>query len=423
MQLERLPLLTNTNSKCDPTEYRYIILGAGCAGLSLAWYLLEAGIKEPILLLDQRREYKNDRTWCYWSVEPTPFDDLTNFSWKSWEVFSDQSQSAVSDSTSYPYLYLSSERFYHRVLNRLKESPQVTLRLGQQLQGYEEVRGKVVVHTTDGSYTGRQLFTSVAQPAPLPKSGETQQWLQHFRGQRIQTNRPVFNSNRLTLMDHRVSQKDGPHFVYLLPFSPTQALVENTYFFSAEVSQARHRTEIADYLSRIYQLKLWDYEVVDEEAGAVPMGKYEISRPRNGLVRSIGVASGAARPATGYAFLRIQRQCRQIAECAASGKPLPVTEQVFGSRKYDLFDEIMLRVLRKSPQLAPAFFTALFRGASPDSVVRFLSEQSSLTDDLRIIRALLQPDFVRLLLSLTRDQLATLSAAIRTPPLPNAFPK
>ena len=424
MQQKRLPLPTNTTSPCSTEEYRYIILGAGCAGLSLAWYMLEAGIKDSILLLDQRREYKNDRTWCYWSVEPTPFDDLADFSWKSWEVFSDQSARAVSDSACYPYLYLSSEQFYRRVQNRLRESPQVTLRLGQHVKGYEEVGGKVVVHTTDGSFSGRQLFNSVGgQPAKLPQSDEKPQWLQHFHGQRIQTNRPVFNSNRLTLMDHRVSQKDGPHFIYLLPFSPTEALVENTYFFSTVVSPTRHRTEIADYLSRINNLKLWDYEVLDEEAGAIPMGRYETSNQHDGLIRSIGVISGAARPATGYAFLRIQRQCRQIAACLAAGKRVPVKTQAFGSRKYDLFDEIMLRVLRKSPQLAPAFFTALFQGAPSDSVVRFLSERSSFADDLWVIRSLLQPDFIRLLLSSAWGQLATLPAAIRTPPLPNAFPK
>jgi hypothetical protein len=42
-----------------------------------------------------------------------------------------------------------------------------------------------------------------------------------------------FIPDRLTLMDHRVTQKDGPHFIYLLPYSTTEALIENTYFFPA----------------------------------------------------------------------------------------------------------------------------------------------------------------------------------------------
>jgi hypothetical protein len=32
-----------------------------------------AGIKDEIVLIDRRREYVDDRTWCYWSVEPTAF--------------------------------------------------------------------------------------------------------------------------------------------------------------------------------------------------------------------------------------------------------------------------------------------------------------------------------------------------------------
>ena len=403
-------------------QFRHIILGAGCAGLSLAWYLLEAGVTEPILLLDQRQEYTNDRTWCYWGVEPTPFDDLAEFSWKAWEVISDQHQRANHQSTRYPYLFLRSGQFYRRVQDRIKDAPNVTLRLGQQVQGFEEVGGKVVVHTAEGSYTGHQLFNSVGMPSSsVPRERKEQPWLQHFRGTWIRANHPVFDATRVTLMDHRVSQKDGPHFMYVLPFSSTEALVENTYLFPTKVSPSRHHSEIADYLEYTYQLKSDDYEVLEEEAGAIPMGKNKTPKPHSERIQAIGVAGGAVRPSTGYAFMRIQRQCRQIAARVASGQRMTEKTLRFSPRKYDLFDEIMLRALSLSPHLAHTFFTTLFQHAATDSVVRFLCERSSLMDDAKIVRALLKPDLIRMILKLVWDRQVMLAPPLKTPQFPKAL--
>jgi lycopene beta-cyclase len=406
----------------DRKEFRHIILGAGCAGLSLAWYLLEAGVTEPILLLDQRQEYTNDRTWCYWGVEPTPFDDLAEYSWNAWDVILDQHQRANNHSTRYPYLFLRSGQFYRRVLDRLQSAYNVTLRLGQKVQGYEEVGGKVVIHTAEGSYTCQQLFNSVGVPSSnLSRASKAQPWLQHFHGKWVQANRPVFDSKRITLMDHHVSQKDGPHFMYVLPFSSTEALVENTYLFPTEVSPARHHNEIADYLARNYHLKSWDYEVLEEEAGAIPMGRNKTPKLHSERIQSIGVAGGAVRPSTGYAFMRIQRQCRQIAARVASGQRITENTLRFSPRKYDLFDEIMLRALSQSPHLAPTFFMTLFQHAPTDSVVRFLSECSSFLDEVKIVRALLKPELIRMILKLVWDRQVTLAPPLTTPQFPKAL--
>ena len=112
----------------------------------------------------------------------------------------------------------------------------------------------------------------------------------------------------------------------------------------------------------------------------------------------IGISGGAARAATGYAFLRIQRQSREIAERIVGGRRLALAWRAFGAAKYKLFDRILLEALSTSPELAPLFFATLFERARPGSVIRFLTERSHLFDDGRIIAALFKPEFLRMIL-------------------------
>jgi len=51
----------------------HLILGAGCAGLGLAVALTRAGVSDPILLVDRRRDFPDDRTWCFWDTGDVPF--------------------------------------------------------------------------------------------------------------------------------------------------------------------------------------------------------------------------------------------------------------------------------------------------------------------------------------------------------------
>ena len=69
-------------------DYAFVILGAGCSGLSLCYYLLEQGVDAPILILDRKTSFEDDRTWCFWDVEPTSFTHLSRKEWNSWSFVS-----------------------------------------------------------------------------------------------------------------------------------------------------------------------------------------------------------------------------------------------------------------------------------------------------------------------------------------------
>jgi lycopene beta-cyclase len=72
-------------------QYDYIIAGAGCAGYSLLYHLLQDPLlaKKKILVIDAHLKKGNDRTWCFWEDRPGPFESIVYKKWTSIEVRKD----------------------------------------------------------------------------------------------------------------------------------------------------------------------------------------------------------------------------------------------------------------------------------------------------------------------------------------------
>ena len=363
--------------------YRYIILGAGAAGLSLCYSLLERGVRDPILILDRKAAFADDRTWCFWDVRRTPFTELTAHCWHRWDVFDASSQAAAQTSPEVGYACLHSRDFYAHVLETMRRCGNVTLMLGRSIESCHSMPGHAAVQAGGVSYLADYAFDSRLQPRPEDGDALTQR----FFGQFIQTKDPRFDPTRCTLMDFRVSQASGLHFLYTLPFSPTEALVEDTYIQDGQTAgQApeQHRAEIAEYLAR--RRGVTEYGVTREEGGAIPMTVRPFPK-RDGRVFFIGTAGGCTKPSSGYTFSRIQEQCRQIADAAAAGTLHRFRERLAPTR-YRFFDAVFLQALRDHPGEFPSYFRRLFERVPPAALTAFLSETGTWHSDLEIIRSL-----------------------------------
>jgi len=364
------------------TRYRYIILGAGAAGLSLCHALLERGVRDPILILDRKAAFADDRTWCFWDVRPTPFTHLVSHCWHRWDVFDGAGAAATQMSPSVGYACLRSRDFYAHVLEEIRRCGNVTLALGCPIQGCHSEANHAVVEVAGVSYEADYVFDS-----RLPVLPEGDALAQRFFGQFVRTQAPCFDPTRCTLMDFRVSQAGGLHFVYTLPFSPTEALVEDTYIQNSRAARQtpeEHRAEIRAYLVR--QHGLTDYVITREEAGAIPMTTRPFPK-RDGRVFFIGTAGGCTKPSSGYTFLRIQEQCRQLADAAAGGT-LGGFREAPAPARYRFFDAVFLRVLRDNPAAFPGYFQRLFDRVPPEALTAFLSEAGTWHSDSQIIRSL-----------------------------------
>ena len=69
-------------------DFDYIIIGGGCAGLSLA-YELEISDKlknKSLAIIEPREIYERDKTWSFWKVNPHNFEDCVIKSWKEFSI-------------------------------------------------------------------------------------------------------------------------------------------------------------------------------------------------------------------------------------------------------------------------------------------------------------------------------------------------
>lgn len=214
------------------SAYRYVILGAGAAGLSLCHALLRRGLTDPILILDAKEAFTDDRTWCFWNDGTNPFQHLASHCWHRWDVFSADGQLASQASPAVGYACLRGRDFYAHVADVIRRHPNVTLALGEAAERCAPHAQGVTVTTPNRTVEANYVFDS--RPRPTPPGGIA--FAQRFFGQFVHAEEPIFDPSRCTLMDFRVPQERGLHFVYVLPFSPTEALIENTYVQPVAVS-------------------------------------------------------------------------------------------------------------------------------------------------------------------------------------------
>ena len=368
-----------------------IVLGAGCAGLTLVNEIIARGEgRLRVLLLEERTEYTNDRTWCFWNTLNHRFENAVSYRWSCWSVhFAGE---VAHCRGAYQYQHLRAEHFYRLALAPVHSSSKMILRLGEQVQTVQEGEDHVRIQTQQGTYKGRYAIDtrSVDHQHRKAKPPDVH-WLQHFMGWKVETEQACFQSKQVTLMDFdsgkeaaeilRVSGKEtdgalpGIPFIYVLPFSSTEALVESTWFGPKVLEKNVYREQLQKYLQRI---GTGTYKITEQEYGVLPMSTLSMSTQPTKRIRHLGLTGGAARPSTGYAFLAIQRQAQKLADQLLKGEWNHFPN--YYSAQSRLLDATFLRVLQETPQRGPELFWRLFRYVNPDALVRFLADTASLKD-------------------------------------------
>ena len=373
-------------------DFDLLILGGGCAGLSLARELAHYAERCPsVCIVEQRAVYVNDRTWCFWAEPADPIARLVERRWSDVMLRSGATQVTV-DFSQHPYCMISGSRFYADAVESIDSAPQIKLELAMRIAASPQwIDGWWHVETAAGVRRARQLVDT--RPGEIPRDPDCAPLLwQSFIGHEINCDAAIFDASTVTLMDFVDADQDRIGFTYILPLSATRGLIEYTVFAAAPMGP----TELALPLQRQVRARAGAHAFTLDrsEHGILPMGlpaRKTVPVDQPGYVQ-VGLMHGAARPSTGYAFQRIQRWARDCAAALANFGVLKGHSP--DSLPAQGMDRLFLALLRQRPELAPGLFLALFERTRPDRLARFLSDRSSLHDRLRIIAALPASPFI-----------------------------
>lgn len=406
----------------EDQNYDIIFAGAGLSGLTLALELVRrpAFRGKRILLLDRDNKKQNDRTWCFWATEDEPLPPVI---YRSWELcrFYSPGYHATMDISPYRYCMVRGIDFYKWATSELAKHPNVC-RVQTNITGIDTHNGHV--QTGAGTFSAACIFNSaftkipvLPEPSPLypnppftpgfsgqaihrPLPGSrgrlsSVSLLQHFKGWLIETPVPAFDSSVLTFMDFRIEQHGETRFVYVLPLTETTALVEFTVFSPALLTAEEYELALQNYVSKYLEIK--DFRIIEEEFGVIPMTDYPFPRAVEGKVIHIGTAGGFVKASSGYAFKRTQRKIRNFVD-AWERKGHPDPAELRSAWIFRAFDSIFLHVLANQNELGRTIFTDLFQNLPSTLVLRFLDEDSTSMENLRLVSAPPALPFLRAML-------------------------
>src|SRR5688500_2149304 len=371
-------------------NYDYIVAGTGAAGLSLIVHMIHSGqfSDKKILLIDRTPKDQNDRTWCFWEEEPGLFESIVFKKWTSMWFHGDKGKSKLHDVYPYQYKMIRGITFYEYCFRMIENQNNISIEYGIVENMYSD--GNETFLTVNGRrIVAEYIFSSIIPPGSSKKEGHYFLW-QHFKGWFIRSEKPIFNPEEATLMDFRTNQYNDTRFVYVMPFNNNESLIEYTVFSESRISDYEYDEGLKDYCNKILGLNDNAFSIENEEFGMIPMTNYEFPSSHNNIIY-IGSAGGKTKASSGYTFRFIQKHSEQIV------KSLSVNESPHFNqpgKKFIFYDSILLKILAEKKMAGSRIFTRLFENNSMSEVFKFLDNETSLAEDIKLINYLPRSKFI-----------------------------
>ena len=360
-------------------HYHYIFAGAGLSSLMTVYRMATSGAfnDKSILLLDPDTKQANDRTWCFWQQRSSAWESIVYRKWDT-AVFANQSFSTSLDFEGYRYNMIRGIDFYNFVFAELRKHKNIEF-LNQRVIDYADRGFNVLVKTDAESYTCNKLFNSIYNPALAAGQKKYPVLQQHFIGWHVKTATPVFNPSKPSFMDFSVAQKGNTRFMYVLPFSETEAIVEYTLFSKDLLAEAEYEDAIKAYL---LEKGINDYVIVDTERGSIPMTSYPFWKNNSKNVIHIGSAGGWTKASTGYTFRNADKKSIRLVNFLQKQDDFT---KLYKKNKFWFYDLLLLDILAKKNHKGSSIFSAMFKDGRAAHIFKFLDEETTFAQDLEVI--------------------------------------
>ena len=375
-------------------DYDYIICGAGASGLSLAtaFSLDPLFSKIKILIIDPDfPKVVNDRTWCFWEEKESSWDEMIFHSWKNVLFKSDNFNKNLSLS---PFVYkmLKSKSRYNYSNQIISKNSNINSSKAKVLNVLDN-GAYCEVKTSSGVYRSKKVFNSILNWDLINNTQKYPLLIQHFEGWFIETEEDFFNTNEATFMDFSINQNSNTRFMYVLPFSKKEALIEYTLFSKNLLNQNEYEDALNEYLKN---LGIEKFSIKSKESGKIPMTVFPFEKQNSKNILYIGTAGGWSKPSTGYTFKNIERKTKTLVEFLKEND----TNFIKFSKKtrFWYYDLIFLDVLFQNNHLGSKLFIEMFKKNSPNMIFKFLNEQTSFFEEIKIMLSFPKGIFIKTIL-------------------------
>ena len=370
---------------------RVIIAGGGLSGSLAALALARRRPKTELLLIEQGESFGGNHTWSFFDSDIPPenrwvFQGIAAIRWPAHEVHFPRRSRTIGIG----YSSIRSRDLDHTVRAVLRPEQ---YRLSARIQAV----GPTAV-TLEGETIEGDAVIDARGPSTMP--GLELGW-QKFVGRYYRFPRP-HGLSLPVIMDATVEQIDGYRFVYQLPISSTDLLIEDTYYSATPLLD---QEALRDRLDRL-AMKTGGgaAEVVEEESGVLPivLGGDVDSLWRHEQVPRLGLRGGFFHPTTSYSlpdavnnaallarqseltsdalYPVFQNQAQQLWQARSFFRLL--NRMLFHAAESDQAYRVLEHFYRLPPALIARFYAArlsgfdkirIFSGKPPVSIGRALS--------------------------------------------------
>ncbi len=360
-------------------NFDYIFAGNGLAALMT---LREMAVSnkfsdKTILIIDPDEKKINDKTWCFWEKPNGDFDSIVSKKWDK-ALFANENFSRIFPMKPYEYKQIESLVFYNDTIELLRKQKNITFLKSQALD-FQDKNTHVEVQTQEENFSCKKLFNSILKPEEIMSQKKYPLLQQHFIGWKIKTDKPVFNPEVATFMDFSVAQKDNTRFMYVLPVSPHEALLEYTLFSPDLLSEKEYEAEIVNYLQ---SKNILGYEIISKERGNIPMTCYPFWKKNTKNVVNIGSAGGWTKASTGYTFRNSAKKSKELIHFLLQKNDF---RTFYRKNKFWFYDLLLLDILHQKNHLGNTIFSSMFQKAKPEKIFKFLDEETSFGEDFYVI--------------------------------------
>ncbi len=371
-------------------QYDYIFTGSGLSALMTVYEMIisEKFKDKTILLIDENPKNKNDRTWCFWDKESN-YDHWVSAKWKAAWFKNEDFEKRLNLN---PYLYkkVKGLDLYAFIFDCISKENNITF-IQQKVVAYEEKVNYCTVTTESDHYNCQFVLNSIYNPNDVILQNQYPLLQQHFIGWFIKSKEVVFHKDCATFMDFSVAQKGNTRFMYVLPTSETEALIEYTLFSKDLLPKAEYELEIKNYIQK---LGITEFEIIEKEKGTIPMTCYPFWKKNTKNIVNIGTAGGWTKASTGYTFKNTTKKAKKLTQFLAKKKDL---RNFHNRTKFWFYDLLLLDILDQHNFLGSSIFSALFKEGKPSLILKFLDEETSIWEDIQVIWKCPKKHFIKAL--------------------------